>query len=75
MVLASAIGMWFVSSVGFLFLYSKNVKCGSCCAIFMVFLMRWYVVKCLSHSLASLHGRNPPCCYFLFVRLGSGVAV
>ena len=48
---------------------------GSCCAMYMVFRMRWYVLRCLFHSLASLRGKKPPCCDVLFVRLGSGSAL
>jgi hypothetical protein len=48
---------------------------GSCCAIYMVFLIRWYVFRCLFHSLASLRGKKPPCCDVLFVRFGNGSAL
>ena len=44
---------------------------GSCCAMYMVFLMRWYVLRCLFDFLASLRGKNPPCCDVLFVRSGN----
>jgi hypothetical protein len=46
---------------------------GSCCTMYMVLRMRWYVLRCLFHSLASLRGKKPPCCV-LFVRMGSGSA-
>ena len=48
---------------------------GSFWAMYMAFLMRWYVLRCFFHSLASLRGKNPPCCDALFVRLGSGSAI
>ena len=48
---------------------------GSCCAMYMVFLMRWYVLRYLFHSLESLRGKKPPCCDVMFVRLGSRYAL
>ena len=52
-----------------------SCQSGSCCVMYMVFLMRWYVWRYLFHYLASLRGKKPPCCDVLFVRLGSGFAV
>ena len=50
-------------------------QCGSFCVIYMAFLMRWYVLRCFFQSLASLQGKNPPCCDIPFVRLGNGSAL
>ena len=33
------------------------------------------MLRCLFQALASLRGKNPPCCDVLFVRLGNGSAL
>ena len=41
----------------------------------MVFLIRWYVLRCFFHFLANFRSRKPPCCAALFVRVGVGAAL
>ena len=49
--------------------------CGLFFAMYIVFLIRWYVSRCFFHSLDSLRGKKPPCCAVLFVRVGIGAAL
>ena len=49
-------------------------QCGLCFAMYIVFMVRWYVARYFFHSLASFRGRKPPCCVVLFVRCGNGAA-
>ena len=43
--------------------------------MYIVFLIRWYVSRCFFHSLDNFHGRKPPCCVGLFLRIDVGVAL
>ena len=40
--------------------------------IYIVFLIRWYVLICFFHGFCSFLGKKPPCCDVLFVSVGIG---
>ena len=60
----------------FRILFRMGCAChsGSYCAMYMVFMMRWYVLRCLFHSLASLRDKKHHCYDVMFVRLDGGYA-
>ena len=43
--------------------------------IYIVFLIRWFVLICLFYVFCSFFGKNPPCCDSLLVSVDIGVAL
>ena len=45
------------------------------CVMYIAFLIRWYVLKCVFHIFCTFLGKKRRCCAALFVNTGKGVVL